>query len=245
MRKSTYQTRLDQVLDCPQFSRIDASDDIITKIEMDINSTLKEMKKLDLICKKIYQKLRSTGAKFARFYGLAKLQKKDSPLRPALSIPGSPYHNLKKLLTPLFERVPGANIETSKLQAREKLESVQLEENKQKNFLDVKSLHTNVPDSEAIEIALRSLYSSDNAPDIERSTIKLLLKLAVHKFPFKSKDNWYCEKGCLAMGATLAVVLAKIWKKSFEEKLSDESQTPSVRIKDPKEKCPDCHRKIA
>ena len=30
MRKSTYQTKLDQVFDCPQFSRIDASDDIIT-----------------------------------------------------------------------------------------------------------------------------------------------------------------------------------------------------------------------
>ena len=28
MRKSTYQTKLDQVHDCPQFSRIDASDDI-------------------------------------------------------------------------------------------------------------------------------------------------------------------------------------------------------------------------
>ena len=111
--------------------------------------------------------------------------------------------------------------------------------------MDVKSLYTNVPVSEAIEIALRYLYSSDNALDIERSTLKLLLKLAVHKFHFKSKDNWYCQKDCLAMGATLAVVLAKIWMKSFEEKLSDESQTPSVRIKDPKEICPDCHRKIA
>ena len=30
MRKSIYQTKLDQVFDCPHFSRIDASDDIIT-----------------------------------------------------------------------------------------------------------------------------------------------------------------------------------------------------------------------
>ena len=45
MRKSTYQTKLDQVLDCPQFSRIDASDDIITNIEKVINSTLLEKKK--------------------------------------------------------------------------------------------------------------------------------------------------------------------------------------------------------
>ena len=47
------------------------------------------------------------------------------------------------------------------------------------------------------------------------------------------------------MRASLAVVLAEIWMKSFEERLSDASQTPIVRIKDPKENCPDCHRKIA
>ena len=41
------------------------------------------------------------------------------------------------------------------------------------------------------------------------------------------------------MGVSLAVVFANIWLKSFEEKLSDESQTPGVKIKDPKEKCPD------
>ena len=33
MRKSTYEMTLDKVIYCPHFSRIDASDDIITKIE--------------------------------------------------------------------------------------------------------------------------------------------------------------------------------------------------------------------
>ena len=47
------------------------------------------------------------------------------------------------------------------------------------------------------------------------------------------------------MGASLAVVLANIWVESFENRLSNESQTPSVRIKDPKKKYPGCHRKTA
>ena len=53
------------------------------------------------------------------------------------------------------------------------------------------------------------------------------------------------QKDGLVMRLFLAVVLVNIWMKSFEEELSDESQSPSVTIKNPKEKCPDCHRKIA
>ena len=152
---------------------------------------------------------------------------------------------MNKFLTPLFERAPGANIETSRLQAREKLENIELEENEQIISLDVKCLYTNVPASEAIEITLPSLYSSDNALDIERSTLKLLMKLALTDVHLKSNDNWYCQKDGLAIGASLAVVLANIWMMSSEEKLDDESQTLRMRFRDPKEKCPDCHQKIA
>ena len=104
MRKSKYQTKLDQDLDCPKISRINASNDIITKIEKDINSTLLDMKKQELIGKKIHQKLMSTGAQPARLY-LAKVHKKDTPLGPVLTTQGSPYYNLNTILTPLIERV--------------------------------------------------------------------------------------------------------------------------------------------
>ena len=87
-------------------------------------------------------------------------------------------------------------------------------------------------------------FSSDNAPDLERFTLKILPKLAVINVHFQSSDNWYGQKDGLALRASLAVVLANNWMKSFEVKLSNESQTPSVRIKDPKEKCPDCHQKL-
>ena len=139
MRKPTYQTKLDQDPDCPKVSRLNASNDIITKNEKDINSTLLDMKKQELIGKKIHQKAMSTGAKPARRHDLAKVRKKDPPLRPFLSISDSPYHNLNNFLTPLFERVPGANIETSSLQAREKHENIELEKNEQIS-LDVKNL---------------------------------------------------------------------------------------------------------
>ena len=51
------------------------------------------MRKKGKIPVKVYEALRSTGAQPARLYGLAKVHKKETHLRPVLSIPGSCYHN--------------------------------------------------------------------------------------------------------------------------------------------------------
>ena len=84
---------------------------------------------------------------------------------------------------------PSANIEKSTLDARRKLESMKLGHDECIVSLDVRSLYTNVPLNDAIEIALRSLYSSDHAPEMSRSTLKTLLKLAVANVCFKCNDR--------------------------------------------------------
>ena len=91
------------------------------KNEKQINNSLQQLMKQGKISDKIYQRLRSTGSQPARLYGLAKVHKKDSHLRPVLSIPGSSYEN--RFLTPFFQRLPGANIETNTQDARKALES--------------------------------------------------------------------------------------------------------------------------
>ena len=82
---------------------------------------------------------------------------------------GSSYYNLNKFLAPLFEKVPGYYIETSKLDARRKLESTELGPDESIVSLDVKSLYTNILVNEAIEKKLRSLYFSDHDPKMSRS----------------------------------------------------------------------------
>ena len=122
--------------------------------------------------------MRSTGGQPARLYGLAKVHR-NTPLRPVLSLPGSSYYNLNKVLAKFFEKIEGANIETNSLDAREILESTNLEPNENLISLDVKSLYTNVPLKEAIDIALRKLYEQDEPPSIARKTMKRLLNMAV------------------------------------------------------------------
>ena len=149
-------------------------------------------------------------------------------LRPVLSIPGSSYYNLNNFLTQLFDKVPGANIETSTLDARRKLGSIKLCPGESIVSLDVKSLYTNVPVNEAIEIALRSLYSSAHAPEILRSTLKTILKLAVTNVCLKFNDRWFCQMDSLAMGVLLAVTLNDIWMKSFEHQIKSTKRS-SIR----------------
>ena len=117
---------------------------------------------------------------------------------------------MNKFLRPIFDKAPGANIETSTLDARKKLESIKFGPDVSRVSLDVKSSYTNVPVNEAIEVALRSLYLSDHAPDMSRSTLKMLLKVAVTNVCFKCNDRRFCQVDGLAMGASLAVTLANI-----------------------------------
>ena len=67
--------------------------------------------------------MRSTGWQPARFYEVAKVYEEHCPLRPVLSLPGSSYYNLNKVLAKFFEKIQGANFETNSLEARGVLES--------------------------------------------------------------------------------------------------------------------------
>ena len=61
----------------------------------------------------------------------------------------------------------------------------------------MKSLYTNVPLKEAIDIALGKLYEQDEPPSIAKKTMKRLLNMAVGQVDFK------CNEGGLAMGHLL------------------------------------------
>ena len=116
----------------------------------------------------------------------------------------------------VFEKIEGANIKTNSLDTRKILESTNLEPNESLLSLDVKSLYTNVPLKEAIDIALRKLYDQDEPPSIARKTMNRLLNMAVSQVHFKCNETWYVQKDGLAMGAFLAVILANLWLKQYE-----------------------------
>ena len=130
MRKDTYENKVSDTLDSNKFSESKgASDAIVLKIERDINKELLAMRKKDEISENLCTRLRSTRGQLARLYGLAEVHKEKTPLRLVLSLPGSPYYNLNKVLGKFFEKIEGENIKTNSLDARETLKSTNLENN--------------------------------------------------------------------------------------------------------------------
>ena len=210
--------------------------------EKELNKELLDMRKIRKMPVKVYKALGSTGAQPAGLYGLAKVHKKENPLRFVLSIPGSCYHKLNKLLTPFLQKIEGANIETNTNGARKTLEQIKLEKDEQILSLDLKSLYTNVPVKEAIDIALRSLYARDDKPDIPRLTMKRLLELAVTNVRFKCNGSCYCQKDGLAMGASLAGILANLWMKLWEPQLK--LQTPKRKRNTQFSTCCNCEHLV-
>ena len=245
MKKETYEKKLKDLLQAEQFSeRKNLTDSVIMKIEKDINNELLAMKKKDEISEAMYNRLRSTGVQPARLYGLAKVHKQGKPLRPVLSLPGSSYDNLNKRLAEYFDEIEGANIETNTQKAREILEKTELDSDESIISLDVKSLYNNVPLKEAVEIARRRLYEQVNPPETSRKTMKKLLNLAVSKVHFKCNGLWYVQKDGLAMGASLAVILANLWLKEYEPALKKEVPKLTVLSEVKKEVCPRCQKKV-
>ena len=81
MKKSSYREKLGELLNSDQFQKIDGpKDELVIKNEKQVNNSLQQLMKQGEISDKIYQRLRSTGSQPARFYGVAKVYKKDTPL---------------------------------------------------------------------------------------------------------------------------------------------------------------------
>ena len=76
-------------------------------------------------------------------------------------------------------------MEINSKNSRAALEATKLDEDELVVTLVYERLHTNVPVDEAIEIAFKELYSSEEVPVIPRTAMKNLLRLAVPNVHFK------------------------------------------------------------
>ena len=90
MSAGDYSERLLEVLNGEQFKPFDDSrkKDALIAIESTFNRNLMSLVRAGKISSDLYSKCRSTGVQPARLYGLAKVHKQKTPLRPVLSLPG-------------------------------------------------------------------------------------------------------------------------------------------------------------
>ena len=82
--------------------------------------------------------------------------------------------------------------------------------------LQAKSLFTNVPVEESIQLAVDLMKSSPEVPSFDRETFVGLMILTVSDVHFMCVGQCYVQIVGFAMGSSLAVILSNMWLKQFE-----------------------------
>ena len=178
-----------------------------------------------MISDELLKELKSKGGQPPRLYGLAKVHKTAVPLRPVLSMPGSPYHNIAEKVTSWLSGIPESKNQCTSSKISDQLKDIKLQEGEILVTFDVVSLYTNVPVLEAIQEAANRRYSGEfEMPPVSKETFTILLELSTTNVIISTSDGYFCQKDGLAMGSPPAPPLANTWLAKYEPALKDNAK---------------------
>jgi len=229
MKAAAYESKLQKILDLPQFEKVVSTrkneKDCVIKEEERIVKVLKELNQEGKISDELTATLKPTGSQPPRLYGLAKVHKEGIPLRPVLSMPGSPYHKVAQQVADWLAIVPEAQINSSSKKVCDSISSVILDEEEVIVSFDVSSLYTNVPVQEAIQLAAERLYAGDlQAPPVDKDTFIMLAEMSSLNVIMSTHDGYYKQKDGLAMGSPPAPYFANIWLSKYDPAIMDSAK---------------------
>ena len=224
MDRMQYQAKMSEILeDTSKFQCIGDAElfDKTLQQERALQAYLLRGKKGNKIRKDVYDRIRPVGATCPVMYGVPKIHKPGNPLRTILSMINAPQHELAKwlaeLLKPVLEKFSEFNVKDTydfcqQLDEFQQQEPHLIEQSVMCSF-DVKSLFTNVPQQETINISTKALYHN---PDIIKSRVPedlfvKLMKKATTDVEFRFADTMYRQTDGVAMGSPLGPVLANIF----------------------------------
>ena len=202
MNRDDYVSKMDVILnDRTKFEAI--RDDILMKIlnkEEKINRFLRKLKSDGVINESLYSQLFTSGSKPGVLYGLPKVHKENCPLRPIMSAIGTFNYKLSKFLVPILSPIT-INQYTVKDSFSFAKEIGNL------NFgncvlasFDVKSLFTNIPLTETIDICIEGLFQDKEfVQGFNKNQMHTLLSLAAKECFFMFNKKTFAQKDGVAM----------------------------------------------
>ena len=225
--KHKYVTGMNKILEDKSVFKLVEKDNNLSNLAK-FQRFLYRLKKNNSLDDEVYQFIRPTAAATPSLYGLPKIHKQNTPLRPILSTIGSYSYQssvwLNKILDPL--RKHPATIKDS-FEFVEKITQMPDLQNRTLASFDAKNLFTNIPLKFTIDIILRKLF-----PDSETKLF------GMNKNQFKKLLNWTCINGTLqfngkfyqqidgvAMGSPLAPAFADIFMNWVLDEISKKSTT--------------------
>ena len=193
------------------------------RIEGFLQHALRELNKNGEIPDAVYKNITPTGSIRPRLYGVPEVHKDNVPLRPILSMVGSPQDVtakwLAEILKPVLSKLGKHTIKDS-FKFNNTIRSTTMPRTGHLCSFDIKSLFTCVPLEETFQVAVQHLYHSDIEPPRikEASFIKLVRKVTAG-VEFIFNDTMFQQKDGVVMGSPLGPVLANIFVGHCEERL--------------------------
>ena len=206
-----------------------------------LRRTLIRLKEEKFISEQEYNLARPIGVRPARLYGLPKLHKPGTPLRPVMSATKTVGYGLGKILTQRLTTLRHSPFVVK--DTFDFVNKIKKSTNADKRMVsfDVKSLFTNVPLTYTIELILDQLYpkcsSMKNVVTSKkcrcqccrrRSDFHTLLCAATSDIQFIFDGKTYVQHNGVAMGAPLAPIIADIFMAHLETTLMNNLEQAGV-----------------
>ena len=225
LNRHEYKEKVENILgDESKFRKIGDPDfTTIFQIEDRINRFLKCLKEKEIISHDTYNNLYSTGASYGIMYGLPKIHKDNTPMRPILTSYNTPNYGIAKFLVPLL--APLTTNRYSLKNSRNFKERILAQDSDLfMASLDVESLFTNVPVQETIQIILDKIFTRPDTifHNFNITDFRKLLELAVLDTAFIFNGKAYIQTDGMAMGSPLGPTFANIFMCSLEERMLDD-----------------------
>nr|VZI38575.1 unnamed protein product [Spirometra erinaceieuropaei] len=190
-----------------------------------VNRVLSRLKKEKVITVKEWYMAKPTETPMARFYGLPKVHKPDVPLRPIVSLRGTPTYGLANWLFQKLRFLTAGSETTvnSAEQFLDKIRTVTIEPNERMVSFDVVSLFTSIPQALAVE-TLSDLFRQNYDEGDCQSTAQDLIEIMGHCFKtfFIFEGITYEQIKGTSMGSSISGLIAEAVLQKLEKRLFGE-----------------------
>ena len=205
----------------------------INTIKNKLISILKRVKNQTGLDSNTYKSMYPTGHVPPKFYGLPKIHKLDTPLRPIVSSCGSVTYGvakeLAKILKPFVGKSPHHTNSTQDFV--EQVKHITLAPGECLSSYDVSALFTSVPVDPALNI-IKDLLKKDHTLKertvLAVSDIILLLEFCLKNTYFSFQDQFYEQVEDSAMASPVSPIVANLYMEYLEQKALSTVPTPQV-----------------
>ena len=203
------------------------------KRETSLQNKLRQLKKKERISNELYKAIYPNGSKAGVLYGLPKIHKNGTPIRPIISQIGAYNYKtakfLVKILTPLLDN---SNVTLSDtFDFVNKISKTTISEDCIMISFDVESLFTNVPVKETIDIILaRAFKDCDEYHGLKEKDLRELLQICVQESHFQFDNEFYDQIDGVSMGSPLGPLFANIFMDELENKNMNKLKELGVKV---------------